>query len=274
MSDLYYGNPINWSHPRNSGLISRWQVVRWWAGSYRFIDIAGIPFKSHLTLTNMDIPGTTSSGWGSTVRQGGQGELRFDGTNDRGNVSAAAPSPLNQSGSVSLLAWIKANSVAVGVKQIICNDTSVQYNMEINRTAAKVSCLANGGSLATTGNISLVANKWHRIGMTRTGSTGSWTYNIFVDGVLDISTGVAANPGTTGTLRVGSYDNTNHQFNGALDYLLVYNRALSASEFAQDFIDSQRIDDPTLSWIRERVYSFPVAAVTSGLLLRRRRTAG
>ena len=63
--------------PLAQGLVSWWRVIPGISGGRQWYDLTGgVP----ATLTNMTTAGT--SGWGSTTRPGGQGELRLDGTDD------------------------------------------------------------------------------------------------------------------------------------------------------------------------------------------------
>jgi hypothetical protein len=75
---------------------------------------------------------------------------------------------------------------------------------------------------------------------------------------------------STSTITVGAYlngTNPSERFNGSVDDVRIYNRALSAAEILAIYETSQRRDDPTLNWLVRRTYSF----AKSGLLLKRRR---
>jgi hypothetical protein len=72
------------------------------------------------------------------------------------------------------------------------------------------------------------SNAWHHVAATQSGLNAS----LYIDGALCQSATVTALGNGAGTIDIGRFDNGYH-FNGAIDDVRIYNRALSASEVQQ-----------------------------------------
>jgi len=160
--------------------------------------------------------------------------VRFDGVNDIATVaSALAPSPTTQ---VTLEAWIRASSIATTNNQarvlskqgayeltISTGDTGcsfgsqgdVQFRATINGVDARL-C---GGTLTT--------DEWHHLAGTYNGTQ----FVLYVDGIVVAS---AARTGSiasnTAPLTFGNRPALDRPFDGALDEVRIWSRALSATE--------------------------------------------
>ncbi len=119
---------------------------------------------------------------------------------------------LGQSGELTLSAWINSTTVTLGARCILANcqsDGNAQdYSLELNRIAAKVSTTW-GNTVIKTGSISVLINTWTHVAMTRSGSTGNWTVNLYVNGTSDgLAVTTVVNPNapnvTTAIGRVGA----------------------------------------------------------------------
>lgn len=84
---------------------------------------------------------------------------------------------------------------------------------------------------------SYAANQWLNIAVTRSGSTGSWTYTTYVNGYQDGQGTTASNPNTSGhPFTIGCFGVTgaNQQFeNNRYLYSYLANRAFAADEVAE-----------------------------------------
>lgn len=187
-------------------------------------------FGNHGTLTNMD----AGSDW---LPSAGRYALDFDGVNDH-VVLPTSPS-LNLSGDMSAFAWIFPRTVSLQSfgRGIVSSFNSAavlsQFSFEINRTAAKLTVLANGGSIALTSTQSLVANTWYHVGFTRSSSTGSRVVSIYINGKLDSSASGVAAPEAQQVISIGRQGAwTNPSFDGMIDSVMLHNRVLTAAEIA------------------------------------------
>ena len=191
------------------------------------------------TLTNFALSGSTSNWVTGKVGSG----LNFDGTNDRINVGL--PSSLNFSGTMTVSAWVKDNN-ATGVHAIFTNyngSGNMQYAFEFNRTADKLSWWNSTTAQDALSTGTITDTNWHHVVAVRSGSTGNWTITFYIDGVdAGATTGITNNPGTyDGAVGVGalaSYDA--NYWNGSLDDVRVYNRALSSTEVTTLYNNSVR----------------------------------
>ena len=204
-------------------LAGYWRPSRGPTGNLLIDSVGG----NHGTLTN-GASWTPSAGGG----KGGYA-LSFDGVDDYCSIGSAPG--LNLPTQYTMSAWINAASVAANVKAVIvdCNiaGTSVQYALEINRTAGRFSMLANADVLALTSATTISVNRWYHVTATKSGTTSNWTYTIFLNGNQDGSAAVSANPYSQGGLAIGRFGNFNSFFfNGLIDDVFIANTALSPNE--------------------------------------------
>lgn len=77
-------------------------------------------------------------------------------------------------------------------------------------------------------------SKIHQIVMVRTGSSGSWTYKCYIDGVLDTTTTTASNPNTTSyKMNIGNFPSNSWGLQGNITGAAIWSRALSGTEIAE-----------------------------------------
>lgn len=78
------------------------------------------------------------------------------------------------------------------------------------------------------GTTTLVANTWYHVAATFDGR--QWT--LYLNGNFENSTTIATSTLVSGTgdLNIGAYASGSYHFNGAIDDVRIYNRALSAAE--------------------------------------------
>ncbi len=162
--------------------------------------------------------------------------LRFDGAGDY--VDCGAGATLNITNGVTISAWI--NLSATGLDQKIAgnqDNTTGGYKMTVysdNRVEFEIRTSANAGTLnrSVAGGTALATNIWyHVVGVY---SQGNYI-RTYVNGVLDRALTTTAVLGTsTGTLKIGCepYTTTANFFNGIMDDLRIYNKALSDAEIA------------------------------------------
>ncbi len=233
-----------------SGLVGYWtfdgQNTNWATG--QTFDMSGN--RNTGTMTNM-----TSS----TVPVPGKiGQaFKFDGVNYRVNIGS--PASLSLTGDLTISAWINTKTVAAGNAVIIGNGNgagNAQWDLEMNRTAGKVGYVHAGGSAAmiVTCNTTLKINAWYHVVVVRTGSSSAWTINCYLNGASD---GASTGTGTlvsNQTITIGTFQGAAF-FNGLIDDVRVYNRALSPREVQMLYQLGQA-----------KINNSPVMSLTSGLV--------
>ena len=125
--------------------------------------------------------------------------------------------------------------ITPGVAEIVANSDSggtlEDYTLEINRTAGKVSAIWANTTIVT-GNTTLTANTWYHVVLVRSGSSGAWTAQLFVNGASDGTATTATNPnGTNQTTAIGQMGaQATAFFKGSIDDVRIYNRVLTVAE--------------------------------------------
>ena len=152
--------------------------------------------------------------------------LNFDGVNDW--VNAGAGASLNPSSAITISAWVKTNN-NTAFQKIVSRQTS-KYALGLDGSSRTFLLqLKTGVTSAIFGSTIPANNTWYHV-------VGTWdgaNMNLYVNGVSD-ATPVAK----TGTMaadsavtEIGSRGGgTQHFWNGSIDDLRIYDRALSASE--------------------------------------------
>lgn len=130
--------------------------------------------------------------------------------------------------------WVKTSATAAGIILQQRDDPNYngEYMLGTNATGNVTFMLYGDGGYQFDFSSSGAVNdgNWHFVSATRAGDVGS----IYIDGVLSgTATGTARNLLAAAKVFAG-YDgrDNNRYFNGALDEMSLYNRALSASEIA------------------------------------------
>ena len=202
-------------------------LVSWWTGQSTAADTTGL---NNATLYN-----------GATYAAGEVGQaFSFDGVNGRASVADSASLKLTTS--LTIEGWIKVNAFPTsGLGEIFFrgDDTRSPYSLSADPNGllnfAIFPLTTNGSSLV----VHLVPGVLTHVAATLDGATG--LMSLYVNGVLAAQTTTdvrpygdlqpASHPGV-GIGNTGGYPGTatNSPFNGVIDELSVYNRALTPGE--------------------------------------------
>ena len=238
-------NPVNRSSPLNKGLVGWWinlpQINR--AGT-TFRDISG--YGHHGTLTNMaTTPPTSTSGWNPTTRQGGYGQLAFDGTNDYGEVLNKEPLNFGANTNFSVSVWVYPTSLS-STKSIVTKSGTAGWTVEFIDTGIVRGNATDGTHSSTPQYNTLLINTWTHIMVTfeRTVVAG---IKVYKNGILQSCTGSCSSDfttvgdiNTTNSLGIATRNpqNNGSHFPGSIDDILIYNRAFSPREVLELYNDS------------------------------------
>jgi hypothetical protein len=175
--------------------------------------------------------GTVNGATLTTDRFGNVGSAYgFDGVNDRIEINN---NPVFNQGPISISAWIRVNNI--GFYDLISKDgqgnpNTRQWTLQTNNKLPRFGTFSNNGEFTLDGQDTLVSQKWvHLVGVYSLTDV-----KIFQNGVQ-----VGSLP-TTGTLaqgleplRFGGNVVPSSYFNGSLDDIAIWNRALTPQEIQQ-----------------------------------------
>jgi len=163
--------------------------------------------------------------------------LSVDGTDDR--MECGDVSGLSSVTAFSVSAWIRTNTSATMYIITGVGSTGGFYDgFNIYLSSGNPNfTIGNGASNydgAKNTNANLIDDTWHHVAAVMNGST----YTVYVDGSSTGSTAVggttiSTTPSTNGAdLKIGARfdDNNTYAFNGYIDDVALFNRALSSSE--------------------------------------------
>lgn len=218
------GSVIDWSHPLSKGIVGCWLFNE--GQGDKVNDISGN--KNHGTLTNFSHPATTTSGW----NPGRFGKtLKFDGSNDY--IYAGSNVILYQPAYYTISCWANkyANSSWNGLVEFDFGYGNKPSGLTGANNEQRV-CFRNAdvNEVWTPAN-SILYNKLYHI-------VGVWSVNysnakIYINGISQNISGSGVGPMAFAGNKFGSaYAN----FNGTLENVLLYNRALSPQEVQQLYI--------------------------------------
>ncbi|MDD5627058.1 MAG: LamG domain-containing protein [Patescibacteria group bacterium] len=175
----------------------------------------------------------------------GGGALQFDGTDDY--VNAGQGSSLNGLTSVTLSAWIKPYGYSASYRSgIISRRRSGGAAEGLNftmggalETPYKLAIYEAGG-VALYANTVISPNQWSFVTATLSGTDAK----IYINGVLDATGTVSWNWPSDVNVSIGAVYSGVYHFNGLIDDVRVYNRALSAAEIRYQYNQG----DPVAYW--------------------------
>lgn len=182
------------------------------------------------TLTNMANPPTATSGWA------GRG-LSFDEVNDYVNAAdndnlSFSPTQVN-----TVCLWLKGGS-QVDTTRILAKSSSSVYNYDLNVTSNTIiqAHTYDGVNNKKVSFGTVLNNNWHflcavfdRTGLLKT----------YLDGNFVASTDISTMTDTrnTANLTIGSFPAPSGYFNGIIDDVRIYNKALSADEIRHQYAE-------------------------------------
>lgn len=243
---INWGQPINWAHALNRGLVARWQATPNRNRGGKLFDLCG---RNHGTLTN-------SPTWSSAKgRPGGFGAITFAST----ALVSIPDNPVLKftTGGYTLAAWFRTTSTTQGALMERADGTgdfAPMLGLRMSRTTAGDIALLSRDSTGT-GTIFVTSGgwhdgNWHMVVATR--SAAGTVHSLYVDGVFRTSSTTAAygTVDTTQPFRIGAtYDPTT--FPGDIDEVCMWrDRALSAAEVAALYRESRQGSPNTLNWYR------------------------
>ena len=218
------GTQINPLHPLSRGLVGCW-LFNEGAGSLAN-DISGN--KNHGRLTNM-APNVQGSAWGN-------GGLEFNGVDD--NIDCGNDASLDITDAITVEAWVYS-SWDQSDKGIVGKYIGSTGYLLFAYPTGSVSWQVDGSTNRVTTVVT--PNVWNHI-------VGLWNgtnVELFVNGVSKgIDTGSLTS--NVNNLIIGKYLSVAN-FNGLIDSVRIYNRALSAEEVAWSYREPYAMFEPSFN---------------------------
>lgn len=250
--------PLNLAHPLNRGLVGAWLALpvaagRSGYGSLSFRDLFG---RYNGALTN----GPT---WGgSRGRQGGFGSLSFDGAS---NVVQLGRVPIEGAAAVTFSVWAYPRTAGGGTfARIFCGDGNVPFTLSMNGSATSIIFTVNSGGDCTG---TVTQNAWNFITATYDGANtrlyinGTQVSSAALTGAVTFYSSAPAQA-LIGNRFQAAVD---RGFDGLIDDVRAYTRALAADEVRALYDQSRRGYLEALNWVNGRVYmASPPAAAPVG----------
>jgi hypothetical protein len=240
-----WDNPIS-DDPLNVGLVSRWQVGEdnpLWGGP-KLYDLCGI---NHGLLTGF---AASDNPWKPAGPVGSIGSLSFSSASSQYIPTANIPNLTTW----TLLAWLY--DAGVGTRSVIGQiDSSAQNATFFWRYGASSGFTVGAASYLQVTLTVPPANIWTRCAFVYDGaSLLGYQNGVLFDPVA--ASGTPANPGTTiATIgRLGDF--AGQYWEGGMDDVRVYSRALSATELVAEYQDSKAGSPDTLNWYKPKRYFF------------------
>jgi hypothetical protein len=139
---------------------------------------------------------------------------------------------LDLTNGMTLEAWVYPTAAADGTVIVKESAGGMAYALySYDNTPGPVAYLDSGGYAAARGSTGLPLNAWSHLAATYDGAT----LRLYVNGALVTSRAVGtAIVTSTAALRIGGNSVWGEYFQGRIDEVRLYNRALSASEIADD----------------------------------------
>lgn len=160
----------------------------------------------------------------------------FDGVDDYIDVGNAAS--LNPANQITLAAWIKTTIISSSQKIIVKDNAGAggpqQYFIRVQSGGMiRFEVGTSASNFLTTSAGVISANTWHHVVGTYDGST----MKIYVNGVLNTSSSISGTMSNNGVnTRIGIREDNVFPFNGVIDEVGIWNRALTGG-FAGSDID-------------------------------------
>jgi len=175
--------------------------------------------------------GTVTSATLTTDRKGQANKAySFNGSTSYIDVGTYFP---NITSLLTVSAWVKPGGSQVSYADMWGNHGGTYKGFTMEQQATTLNqfywAYGNGSAWVITGNVNLTTNQWQHVVAIK---DSTYCY-FYVNGVEQVSARVSCtsniSPLTTSNFKIG-FDSTGRYFNGSIDDVRIYNRALSAAE--------------------------------------------
>ena len=215
-SDVYY------DFFRNSSVAGVWHLDEGSGSAYAFDDTGN---NNTGTLTNMNVTGNATSGWTTDCKFGSC--LKFDGVNDY--VLVPASSIIKPTDALTLEVSFKPNKLVNEQTLISIEDWAGKKGYYMYISYGVGLRLGNGTNFyyCTNSSYSITEGNWYTLVLTWDGTM----MRFYLNGTqIDATEFIGLTYSSGVNLRIGSEVTDEYYFNGTIDEVRIYPRALSAAE--------------------------------------------
>ncbi len=214
-----------------SGLVGYWKMdeatagstVQDYSGNLHDLTPNGVGGANNLPQPVSDIP--------SNMNTADSRSLNFDGTDDYLRASTYSGFPAS---TMTMCAWVRTSGNTEYIASINRNPTNITNEgiFQVDPAGKLLFWDYNGSSFGfdatTVGNTALNNSVWHHACFVKNGTSGTY----YLDGASDGTKTAALNItyGTSDFIVGANFRDSNSYFNGTIDDVRIYNRALSLAE--------------------------------------------
>ena len=187
------------------------------------------------------LTGTLTNGVGYLPNNGGT--WNFDGTDDFILVPNGYSTVMQGNDYWTVSVWVNANDLSNAPVLISPGAGQLAYSdLYLEIAPNNIYMAASGGPLVAS--ITLSTNTWYHITWVKDGPTTGY---IYLNGVRLNTTGtIGAMANTAADFRIGAFKLGSYYLNGKMPSVLMYNKALTASEIQQNYQAEQyRFEGPS-----------------------------
>jgi hypothetical protein len=230
--------PVNRQHPLARNRVAWWLTVPHLTGGPIWHDLIGL---NPGTLTGFG----STTGWRYAPRQGGAGNILEAGSQ---RITCTKQVLVPSGGALTIAAWVRVDQFPVQYQTFVsiyqAYPGNIQYTFRYNNTVLEAYLRTTGDNF-TSGGTTNVAGEWIRAACVY--DDVAKTIAIYRNGKSDNTplsyTGSPAS--STATLVLGGNAVPGEYLNGAMDDIVLWNRALTAAEIKADY-DLSRLGNPGL----------------------------
>lgn len=234
-------DPVNRRWAVNEGLAGWWLAIPGLSGGATWYDLLGI---NPGILSNM---GNANNGWRTSSRPGGNAHVLFDGA---AGFIDLTNMPNVFSDGMTVGCWVNFTNVTSGVfntlmSQFTSDGGSGQFLLGAHITGQTFSFDQNAATEIDSVATLTDTTAWYHLAAVRSGSSGSWTIKLYLNGVIDSTTNTAANPdASAGSIAIGKISPafsgaTATWCHGNIDDVRIWTRPLNDTEVRMWYDDSR-----------------------------------
>ena len=238
--------PVNLRHPLTRGLVSRWKNVPHFRGGDKVRDLCRHNHANDGTWTN-------GKKWVGSSRPGGMGAWEFTPA-DSDHFTVPDHDSFDMTDSqVTVTAWFHSPNtgayrhILIQPVNATWSSPHLRYGLRIE-PANKLLFFAVNSSTYAYGATVHPPNEW----VFAAGTYDKQNVRVYLNAEEDDSTAAtAAISASTQPLHIGSTNVPGEYFDGYLDDVCLFNRALSAVELRAWMHCTRQRFDPTLNWVTQ-----------------------